>query len=71
MRINSNRSTAIKYWKKKNCTQVAAEILANIKNPENLMAWSIAHSRNYRVTADSVKLALRELRKKRLIKDGD
>ena len=68
--MKNNRDIAIKYWRKKNCTQVAAEILATIRNPENEKAWSIAHSRSYRITADSIKLALRELRKKELMKNG-
>jgi len=69
--MKNNRVVAINYWQKKNCTQVAAEILANTKNPLNSMAWSIAHSRNYRVNADGIKLALREIRKKELMKNVD
>ena len=30
---------SIKYWKKKNCTQVAAEMLANVKYPRNVIIW--------------------------------
>jgi len=63
-----NKEVAIKYWKKRNCTQVGAIILSNIMFPDCEKVWKLASSRNYRVTADSVKLALRDLRKEKVIR---